>query len=329
MAAARSPVAHFDRILVVRGGAIGDFVLTLPAIKMLRDRFPQSWIEILGHRQIAALAKGRFYANETRSIEDAALARFFTTDADLPGELVNYFASFDLIVSYLFDPDAIFGNNLKRSGARQLISISPKIGGENHAAWQLAEPLSAIGLHLEELAARLYPLNADRDAAERFLFGASRPVLAIHPGSGSSTKNWPLENWRELGLRFLAEMRGATLVLITGEADREQQEYLSHSFAADRVRFAEGFPLPLLAAVLERCDLFLGHDSGISHIAAAVGAHCLLLFGPSNPSVWAPQNSNARVMRSGERKIGALTVEKIEQEVIAVLRTTKDSIPSS
>jgi len=105
-----------NRILVIRGGAIGDFILTLPTIKVLRDANPNSHIEILGYKQIAALAENRFYAQRVRSIESTLLARFFAKDTDLPAELAQYFAKFDLIVSYLYDPDEIFETNLKRSG---------------------------------------------------------------------------------------------------------------------------------------------------------------------------------------------------------------------
>ena len=57
------------RILIIRGGAIGDFILTLPAIKLLRENFPDAHIEILGYRHIVAVAEGRFYAESARSIE--------------------------------------------------------------------------------------------------------------------------------------------------------------------------------------------------------------------------------------------------------------------
>jgi heptosyltransferase-2 len=96
------------RILVIRGGAIGDFVLTLPAVQLLRDAFPNARLEILGYRHIAALAEKRFYAEATRSIEYSALAGFFAKGGQLDAELARYFESFDLVVSYLFDP----GSNL-------------------------------------------------------------------------------------------------------------------------------------------------------------------------------------------------------------------------
>src|SRR2546421_13121014 len=102
---------QMNRILVIRGGAIGDFVLTLPALKALREAYPQARIEILGYKHIAALAENRFYADAIRSIEYAALSSFFAKDAELPSELRDYFGSFDLIISYLFDPDQIFENN--------------------------------------------------------------------------------------------------------------------------------------------------------------------------------------------------------------------------
>ena len=139
-----------NRILVIRGGAIGDFILTLPAIKLLRDRFPQAHIEILGYTHIIALAEKRFYADAIRSIEYGPLAAFFAKDAALPAELTDYFGSFDLIVSYLFDPDGIFQNNLKRCGIKMFIAGPSKLSGREHAALQLARPLEQFGLHLQD-----------------------------------------------------------------------------------------------------------------------------------------------------------------------------------
>ena len=94
----RSQTAATDRvqrILVIRGGAIGDFILTLPALKLLRENFPNAHIEILGYKHIVALAEKRFYAKATRSIEYGPLSRFFARDAELPPDLVEYFGGFD------------------------------------------------------------------------------------------------------------------------------------------------------------------------------------------------------------------------------------------
>src|ERR1051326_345234 len=145
------------RILVVRGGAIGDFILTLPAIKLLRDHFPEAHIEILGSKKIIALAEKRFYADAIRSIDDRALAAFFTNSGHLPTELIRYFAGFDLVLSYLFDPQAIFRTNLHSCGIKMLLTGSAKLSGDEHVAYQLARPLRAIGLVLQDPAATIYP----------------------------------------------------------------------------------------------------------------------------------------------------------------------------
>src|SRR5216117_1611001 len=135
-----------DRILVTRGGAIGDFILTLPALKALRDACPTAHIEILCYRHIAALAENRFYAQAVRSIEYGPLSSFFAKNSEPPAELANYFASFDLIISYLYDPDRILENNLRQCGVGNFIRGPAKIDNSEHAARQLARPVEELGI---------------------------------------------------------------------------------------------------------------------------------------------------------------------------------------
>ncbi len=101
-----------------------------------------------------------------------------------------------------------------------------------------------------------------------------------------------------------------------GEADDAHVESLRASLPNERVWLATNLALPALAARLRNCGFFLGHDSGISHLAAAVGRPALLLFGPTDPAVWAPLNPQVRVLRSS-----SLTMAGIEvSEVLAALR---------
>lgn len=302
-----------NRILVIRGGAIGDFVLTLPAIKLLRDAFPQAHLEILGYRHIIALAERRFYADATRSIESGPLAPFFARDAALPVELTEYFGSFDLILSYLFDPDGIFHNNLKRCGIKTFIAGPPKLNGQEHAALQLGRPLKQLGLHVKNPAAKIYPTEADREFARNFIGDSRKPFIALHPGSGSKAKNWPIENWQKLGEYLFSN--GRTVLVVAGEADEERLGVLETAWKDKPLRFAKNLPLPHLAALFET-SVFIGHDSGISHIAAAAGARSILLFGPTDPGVWAPANERVTVLRAPEGDLRLLEV----QAVAAALR---------
>jgi heptosyltransferase III len=304
-------------ILVIRGGAIGDFILTLPALKVLRDSRPQAHLEILGYKHIAVLAENRFYAQAVHSIEYGPLARFFARNSELPAELADYFASFDLIVNYLYDPDRVFETNLRRCGVQNLICGAARIvENAGHAARQLARPIEQLGINVVDFAERIFPSIEDREFAREFLASVPPPIIAIHPGSGSHEKNWPLENW--IGL-FSPDGRFADLehlVVISGEADEAQTDQLEREWKNRDVRFARNLPLPRLAAVLER-SIFIGHDSGISHLAAAAGANCILLFGPTDPDVWAPMNENVRVLRAPNAKLGDLRIEHVEAALLA------------
>src|SRR5205085_2423664 len=260
---AKPPRDSMNGILILRGGALGDFVLTLPALKLLRDRFPKAHLEILGYPRIAALVEKRFYADAIRSIESASLARFFVKDAELPGELADYFRGFDLILSYLYDPDRIFENKLKRCGTATLVTGPGKLDNSAHAAFQLARPLEGLGLHLQDAAAHLYPIEEDRDLARDYLGGRSRPIVTLHPGSGSETKNWAIKKWIELGGLLVSE--GYELLVIAGEADEKRAATLESAWSGKPVRFLKHQPLPKLAALAEG-GLFIGHDSGISHV---------------------------------------------------------------
>ena len=307
------------RILVIRGGAIGDFVLTLPAIGALRDRYPNAHIEILGYTHIIALAEQRFYADAVRSIEYSAMAAFFGKDTELSPELTDYFRSFDLIVSYLFDPDRHFEGNLRRCGVEEILHGPAKLTGSEHAALQLASALRELELTVSDTAARLYPNAADRGFAAAFVADRTQPIIALHPGSGGERKNWPLDRWIALGAQ-LGE-RGL-LLFIGGEADQQRLGVLKSHFAPRQVAFGENLALPQLAAVLERAAVFVGHASGVSHIAAAVGVPCLLLFGPTDPNVWAPTNDNVRVMRAPDgdlTKLGlSVVADAIDQELMRI-----------
>lgn len=315
----RGYIKQMNRILVIRGGAIGDFILTLPALKALRDAWPQAHMEILGYKHIAVLAENRFYAQAVRSIEYGPLARFFARNSELPAELADYFASFDLIVSYLYDPDRIFETNLRRCGVENLICGPAKIVEDaGRAARQLAEPIEQLGIDFVDLSERIFPSTEDRKFAREFLASMPQPIIAIHPGSGSHQKNWPLEKWIRLFSQGNDFANLEDLLVISGEADQAQTEQLEHEWKNRDVRFARNLPLPQLAAVLEHA-VFIGHDSGISHLAAAAGANCILLFGPTNPDVWAPANDNVRVLTSPSGRLDDLQTETVEAALGAAL----------
>jgi len=298
--------SDLKRILIIRGGAIGDFILTLPALKALREAYPDAAVDILGYKHIAELAERRFYADAVRSIEYGPLSGFFAKGAALDRELREYFGSFDLVISYLFDPDGIFEANLRKSGVRRILIGPARIGTDTHAARQLTAPIQQLGISIQDYAAKLFPSSADRAFAREWLNTRPENVIALHPGSGSSSKNWMLDNWVKLGKELLGRQK--SLLVICGEADQSQLQILQGKWRRGDVQFAINLSLPNLAAALAG-TVFVGHDSGISHIAAAAGAKSVVLFGPTDPAVWAPQGENVRIIRAPVGDMSQLAVE--------------------
>ena len=256
------------------------------------------------------------------------MAAFFNPKATLDAELSDYFGGFQQIVSYLYDPDGFFSGNLRRCGVKNLIEASPKIDPEGeHASRQLARPLEKLALYLDAAGGPLLRPGGNEAAfAQEFLARAgandgARPLVAIHPGSGGERKNWPLERWRALGRGLLARPAGSRprLLLVGGEADAKALAALRGAWGTDDMLVAENLPLPALGALLAQCAYFLGHDSGISHLAAAVGTPGVLLFGPTDPDLWSPPYPNTTILRAPDGIMGSLTLETVQSAVDAAL----------
>ena len=307
------------RILAIRGGAMGDFLLTLPALRLLRETFSHCHLEILGYRHIAELAiyggpsEGTTYADATRNIEAAPMAGFFARAGDLDQSWCEYFASFQQVVSWLFDPDGIFEANVRRAGVKHYISAYAKISDENHASVQWAEGLQKMALYLEDGASRLVPTAEMLRLGDEWLrghrVGAGEAFVAIHPGSGSAKKNWPVERWLDLARMLIAE--GQRVIVFGGEADQEILAAIEREFLNGTVDFARDLPLPIVASVLARARRYFGHDTGVTHIAAALGIPATVLFGPTDPSVWAPRGENVRVVVAPKGEMRELGVRDV------------------
>ena len=302
------------RILVIRGGAIGDFILTLPAIGLIRQNLPETRIEILGYPGVTQLALGPEYADAVHSIEYAPLAKFFSRKPELDPAMVEFFTSYHQIISYLYDPDAIFETNLRTAGVKNLLVGPGKLTDDIHAVHQLARPLEKLAFFLEEAAPRFLPSEADRTAAKSHR--SSNGFIALHPGSGGKKKVWPVENWMKL-ISFLQEA-GHPLLLVGGEADEASVAAIHKQFG---LPLANDLPLRTLGALLAECRLFIGHDSGISHLAAAAGANCLLLFGPTDPDIWAPLNEGVEIVQSTDGSMDSISVETVITRAQALLES--------
>jgi ADP-heptose:LPS heptosyltransferase len=195
----------------------------------------------------------------------------------------------------------------------RLIVHPPKPpAGWRAADWYL-EPAIALGAE----AAEPGPCVAspeEKSAAADLLARLPRGFLALHPGSGSPRKNWP-------GSGFAALVRAVSpdrpWLCVEGPADAEAcapLRALSHPLST------KGLPIRVLGAVLAQAGVYVGNDSGVSHLAAVWGAPAVTLFGPTDPDVWAPRAAWVEVVRAPNGDLGALTVEAVQSAIAALDR---------
>jgi heptosyltransferase-2 len=311
--AVATPRSPPQRIVVLRGGAIGDFILTLPVLKALRQHFAGAPLTLVGQPAVTPLALAGGLADEARSLESRQLAGFFQPQGELDAGFRAVFGEAQFVVSYLHDPARILEQNVWRClppNAKFLRGPHrPEEAAAIHATDALLAPLRDLGI-------------TDADPVPRLVLPA-RPVpweatpgrrwLAVHPGSGSQRKNWPEANWAGL-LEQLAEDAGIGFLLVGGEAEGDCIERLGRYLPAARRRVALQRPLAELGAWLGRCAAFLGHDSGITHLAAAVGSPVVALWGDTAEAVWRPRCARLRIVR-GQRGVASIA----RQEVVAAL----------
>ncbi len=275
------------RILILRGGALGDFIVTLPALAALRAAYPTARIELAGNATAAALAVARGLLDAAHSQHESRWAALYSS-SPLPPDFAKWLGAFDLILSFWPDPDTTLARHL------QNLSVPTFLAAAAHptrapAAAHYCEPLRTLGLSVPTHFHRLDVGRGRRTPPP----SPSPPQFAIHPGSGSAKKNWPLSHWLELAA-WLRSTHAPDLLIITGEAEPPATRTAFAPYGTS----AHNLPLEDLITLLTPCRFFIGHDSGISHLAAACGIPSLLLFGPTDPAIWAPPAEHVRVLRT-------------------------------
>jgi heptosyltransferase-2 len=305
------------KILVIRGGAIGDFILTLPAIAALRRQFPEAHLEVLGYPHIVQLAAVGGLVDRVQSIEARALAGFFARNGTLEEDLADYFSEFDVIVSYLYDPDEIFRTNIARCSPAQFITgpHRPNESEKLHATRVYLKPLERLAIFDADELPRLKMPQAVIAGGSGSLGGShgDDSTLVLHPGSGSEKKNWPEENWADL-LQHLVRSTRFRLLVVGGEAEGERLQRLTAALPPLRTKVAQSVPLPDLARLLQSCAAFIGHDSGISHLCAALGLPGLILWGESVEEIWRPPHDRVVVLKS-DTGLKSISVTRVVQEL--------------
>ena len=288
-----------QNILIIRPCALGDLVVTLPTIEAVRNHFENAQIEIMGYSSFLEIVKGRFYADTISRFDQADIAHLFTKNSNVPASLINKLSNMDLIISFVSDKEQVMVSNLRAAGVKHVIHYEPfpSEGEDIHIIDHFLRCLDLLGVHHSNKIPKIFLRDEDVLLGEKFLndrvVDPKKMLVAMHPGSGSRQKCWAVDHYAELILLLKKEM-DAQILLISGQADTGIVEELRVK-VRDNFILVDRLPLPILAAIIKRSNLFVGNDSGITHVAAAVGTPAITIFGPTDPNMWGPRGERVKI----------------------------------
>jgi len=292
------------KILMIHQGGLGDFILCLPAFGSIRRYYPEARIELMDYPRMLQLVERRYYVDQGTSIDQAGLGSFYLKDGSLGGAVSRYFAAFDQAFLFLQDRWRVFSDNIRKTGVKRVFCISPfpELGEGIHVIDHMLSSLSSMGIPAGGSIPRIFLSEEDKRFAEEWLRHRStyeevqEGVVALHPGGGSRNKLWPIENFLDLATRITADL-GLKTILLIGPAEREYLGGWLERMRSMNSMWAEHLPLIHVASLLERCRCYMGNDSGITHLAAAVGIPTIALFGPTDPEIWGPRGERVAILR--------------------------------
>ncbi len=291
------------RALAVRGGALGDFILTWPSLRALREAGYE--VELLTRPAYGRLAEAAGWVSGWRALE-APEAGFLTIPGAVPNEdWREWLSGFEVVVSWVPDADGAMRSQMMAGGVSRFYQGDGHCKGRGPAAFQLGKAVSFTGSRI----CAVEDVRVEEAPSEKRL----GPLMALHPGSGSVRKNWPFERWIEVMGSLSGKVPNGSWLVITGEAEEVRWPSMAGALDQAGLRWesARALDLGSLCRRLRECRVLLGHDSGISHLAAACGVPCRLLFGPTDPAVWAPLGKNVRVLPAPGGDLLALSPQQV------------------
>ena len=319
---------NLQHTLVIRPGALGDSVMTLPALHALRLAGAENLL-ILGTLASWGFVRQAHNGLRIRDFSSSEWLGLFSDGAPLSVCARTALSRTHAAVIYLSGDSAPAVRALKAHGVQHVLTITPPLAvyadtPAPHASRQLSDGLQAwlprerieeahaivdgaadpfIKLSEDEKHRALYGLGCDAVPAPGF--------VAIHPGSGGRSKCWPASRFAKLAVE-LACRDGVVPLVFFGPADTAAHEEFEAAMPPGvDWQCVEQRPLRDVLALLSLARGYVGNDSGVTHLAARV-CPTLAIFGPSNAHAWSPLGSRVRVLRAPDGKLERLSVDAVQ-----------------
>lgn len=329
------------RIFIHHDGALGDVLLSLPALELIRRG--SSYIHMTGRADIMDLLRRAGVIDAATASDSALFVSLYTDASDERAR--NFLSGFAGAFVFTVNSDSVIAHAVADTipDTRIILTVPPE-GTRMHVSGfrlgQLAGERRVTDLHA---VPRLAIPGGAQEKARQFLYErgyrSGIPLAALHPGSGGKRKCWPLERFFRLADR-LEKGSDLFVLIISGPAEYDAERRKIDDFVSSRKGIVHvcGEELIVVAALLSMCSLYAGNDSGITHLAAAAYAEkVVVLFGPTDPGLWKPHGRNVTVIapdigcapcapgfagnlsgeapRCGGRCLAGLSVEKVCEKI--------------
>lgn len=288
-----------SKTFVYHDGALGDLLLSLPIITLIREE--SGFVHLAGRPDVVELLRESGVIDEVSPAGGAFYTSLYTSVA--AEGLRDFLAGFDKVFVFTAREDSAPAKNIMSVIPETSIILTiPPLGTMMHVA---EFRLRQLPDGARELIFPVFPVPACRtEQAREYLRRAghdfARPLITVHCGSGGTRKCWPLGNYSTL-LEMLRREYDPFFLFFSGPAEDERTTRNIEEFAAvhlGRAAHIHNSELAMVAALLSLCDLYIGNDSGVSHLAAYTDTRLIAIFGPTDPILWKPLGNNVRVVQA-------------------------------
>jgi ADP-heptose:LPS heptosyltransferase len=326
-----------QRGAILQPGAIGDCILTLPLAKFMKDSLGLGGIDIIGHTDYIDILSGRTCIDGIRSMDSMDLHRLFAPDKtfDLSDgdPLINAFDDYVWIVTFLGEPNSNFEQNLiytvncSHSAEVITLSLKPAKSFSGHLTdFYIQQFVEQSGLSLKPeqvksnetfIKATKSDIHKGKELLKEIDVDAGKKLVMIQPGSGGSNKCWHIDNFLAIAEQLGSE--GIEVIFLLGPAELDRFSKTTLKKISGAAKCLMDLSLTQVLALLSCADAFLGNDSGITHLTAAMGIKTFAVFGPTNPAVYGPIGPNVTVFAKKNKTFAKKPSPSLQQKICEIL----------
>jgi len=317
------------KILVIRQhDQLGDFLLSTPVFRALRQTLPWAYIALVAREQVAEVAFANRFLDEVLVFYKSGLrwtpGRIYRLwkglrrgyDLVIVLNTVSHSWTSDLLALLSGAPFVLGPSHLVFPGCRRNFAynlLAPYSPDRKHQSQKNLEIVQFLGIHTSDLSEHVTLSPKEVQEARDFLtnlgIDSGEPLVGLHPGAGKLANRWPPEGFARVG-DYCAVKYRAQILLFFGQKERALAAAVQENMRHPAVEIPPQ-PLRRLAAILSQLRLYVGNDTGTTHLAAAVGTPVVAIFGPTDSHQWKPWGDRVIAVQAQDGRCESIRPEEV------------------